>query len=265
MEWLKFFACLFFGFFGIHKFIEKKPIWGIIYIFTCGLFGIGWIFDCVRYFIAALKNTTPKESSKKALFITPIVCIVLFIGMIISAAFSDTSVPSTTTSTASDNIVISSSQSISENNLSIPSKNFSSDFLSSEAELVSSSSSSSEAESSVSNNSISSEAETSSSSSSSSKAESSVSSEAVISSSSSLSSEAESYYSSSASSSKNSSSSASVIVPEESETGENLVWVPTNGGTKYHSKKSCSNMIDPIQITLENAQARGYTAYKHCH
>lgn len=44
-----FFVCLFLGYFGIHKFIEKKTGMGVIYIFTVGLFGVGWIYDTVMY------------------------------------------------------------------------------------------------------------------------------------------------------------------------------------------------------------------------
>lgn len=54
-----------------------------------------------------------------------------------------------------------------------------------------------------------------------------------------------------------------VTVPE-AETGPSLVWVPVNGGTKYHSHAGCSGMIDPIQVTVETAIANGYTACKRC-
>ena len=46
-KWVAFFLCLFLGFFGIHKFYEGKVGRGILYIFTCGLFGIGWLIDCI--------------------------------------------------------------------------------------------------------------------------------------------------------------------------------------------------------------------------
>ena len=59
--------------------------------------------------------------------------------------------------------------------------------------------------------------------------------------------------------------SNSVTVPSEPETGANLVWVPTNGGTKYHSKSSCSGMKDPIQVTEETAIANGYEPCGRCH
>lgn len=43
------------------------------------------------------------------------------------------------------------------------------------------------------------------------------------------------------------------------------VWIPTNGGTKYHSRSNCSNMKDPIQVDLADAEARGFTPCKKCH
>lgn len=55
-----------------------------------------------------------------------------------------------------------------------------------------------------------------------------------------------------------------VTVPAP-ETGENLVWIPTNGGTKYHSNSGCSSMIDPIQVTEETAIANGYKPCGRCY
>ncbi len=62
-----------------------------------------------------------------------------------------------------------------------------------------------------------------------------------------------------------SSSGGSVTVPDHEETGPNLVWVPVNGGKKYHSSSSCSNMKEPMQVTIDTAVANGYTACKRCH
>ncbi len=41
-----------FGWLGVHKFLEKQTGWGIAYLFTFGLLGIGWIYDiytCIYY------------------------------------------------------------------------------------------------------------------------------------------------------------------------------------------------------------------------
>lgn len=47
-KWVAFTLCVFFGYFGVHKFYERKWLWGVVYLFTGGLLGIGWLVDCVR-------------------------------------------------------------------------------------------------------------------------------------------------------------------------------------------------------------------------
>lgn len=46
-KWVAFFLCLFLGYVGAHKFYEGKVGMGILYIFTVGLFGIGWLVDLI--------------------------------------------------------------------------------------------------------------------------------------------------------------------------------------------------------------------------
>lgn len=46
-KWVAFMLCLFLGYFGAHKFYEGKVGMGILYLFTFGLFGIGWFIDCI--------------------------------------------------------------------------------------------------------------------------------------------------------------------------------------------------------------------------
>ena len=46
---------------------------------------------------------------------------------------------------------------------------------------------------------------------------------------------------------------------------EEMVWIPTHGGKKYHSKSSCSNMKDPEKVTLSEAKKQGFTACKKCY
>lgn len=58
---VKFLITLFFGFFGVHKFMEKKTGLGFLYLFTLGLFGVGWIYDTLKAFVAIGKNN--KEPS----------------------------------------------------------------------------------------------------------------------------------------------------------------------------------------------------------
>lgn len=68
-----------------------------------------------------------------------------------------------------------------------------------------------------------------------------------------------------ASTGNNRNETATVTVPKEEETVGNLVWIPTNGGTKYHSRAGCSNMNNPIQVSVETAEARGFTPCRRCH
>ena len=44
-----------------------------------------------------------------------------------------------------------------------------------------------------------------------------------------------------------------------------MVWIPTNGGTKYHANAECSDMTDPIEVTLTEAESRGFTFCKKCY
>ena len=44
-KWVAFFLCLFFGYFGAHKFYEGAIGMGVLYLFTGGLFGFGWFFS----------------------------------------------------------------------------------------------------------------------------------------------------------------------------------------------------------------------------
>ena len=46
-KWVAFMLCLFLGYVGAHKFYEGKAGKGILYLFTCGLFGIGWMIDTI--------------------------------------------------------------------------------------------------------------------------------------------------------------------------------------------------------------------------
>ncbi len=44
-----------------------------------------------------------------------------------------------------------------------------------------------------------------------------------------------------------------------------MVWIPTNGGTKYHAYSSCSNMLDPMFVSKPYAEYLGFTPCKRCH
>ena len=46
-KWVAFCLCFFLGMLGAHKFYEGRAGMGILYLFTGGLFGIGWLVDCI--------------------------------------------------------------------------------------------------------------------------------------------------------------------------------------------------------------------------
>ena len=46
-RWAAFFLCLFFGWLGVHRFYIRKPVSGIIWMLTVGLFGFGWFIDLI--------------------------------------------------------------------------------------------------------------------------------------------------------------------------------------------------------------------------
>ena len=56
MHLFRFLLCLFTGFQGIHRFINKEYRVGFLYLFTGGLFGIGWLYDIVMSLKAVIAN-----------------------------------------------------------------------------------------------------------------------------------------------------------------------------------------------------------------
>lgn len=47
---------IFLGWLGGYRFYKKQYVLGIIYLFTCGLFGIGWIVDIIVACMTSSKN-----------------------------------------------------------------------------------------------------------------------------------------------------------------------------------------------------------------
>ena len=46
-KWVALLLCWFLGYLGAHKFYEGKTGMGILYLFTVGLCGIGWLIDSI--------------------------------------------------------------------------------------------------------------------------------------------------------------------------------------------------------------------------
>lgn len=54
-----------FGWLGVHKFIEKKIGIGFLYLFTLGLFLIGWIVDSIKIACEVDRLTKEKKQSTR--------------------------------------------------------------------------------------------------------------------------------------------------------------------------------------------------------
>ena len=51
-----FLMCVFGGWFGLHQYYVGKIITGIIYTFTFGIFGLGWIIDIIRILLGSFRD-----------------------------------------------------------------------------------------------------------------------------------------------------------------------------------------------------------------
>ncbi|MBC8569439.1 hypothetical protein [Zongyangia hominis] len=58
---------------------------------------------------------------------------------------------------------------------------------------------------------------------------------------------------------------SSYTLPPAEAPQSGMVWIPTNGGTKYHSNPNCSGMDGPRQVTVEEAESLGFTPCKKCY
>ncbi len=55
-RWAAFFLCLFFGGLGAHKFYVGKTGVGLLYLFTIGLLGVGWVIDTLILLFGGSKD-----------------------------------------------------------------------------------------------------------------------------------------------------------------------------------------------------------------
>ena len=68
--WLAYILWFFFGFLGVHKFYLNKIVIGILYIFTGGLFFIGWFIDLftlpsqIELYNLKIQNRYPSDHTK---------------------------------------------------------------------------------------------------------------------------------------------------------------------------------------------------------
>lgn len=66
------------------------------------------------------------------------------------------------------------------------------------------------------------------------------------------------------SSSQSNESSSTSSSSQSNHTNSAMVYIPRTG-KKYHSNANCSNMKNPSQVSLSEAQNRGFTACKKCY
>lgn len=50
----------------------------------------------------------------------------------------------------------------------------------------------------------------------------------------------------------------------EDDPQETMVWIPVNGGKKYHLNSDCSNMKNPKQVSISEARRLNYTPCGRC-
>lgn len=50
----------------------------------------------------------------------------------------------------------------------------------------------------------------------------------------------------------------------EDDPQETMVWIPVNGGKKYHRNSDCSNMKNPKQVSISEAKRLNYTPCGRC-
>ena len=54
-------------------------------------------------------------------------------------------------------------------------------------------------------------------------------------------------------------------VPPAAMENDTLVWIPTRGGVKYHTHAGCSDMIDPLEVSVSTAISGGFDPCKKCY
>ncbi len=57
-RWAALLLCFFFGIFGVHYFYVGRVWMGVLYLFTFGFGGLGWLFDLIRILIGVFRDSS---------------------------------------------------------------------------------------------------------------------------------------------------------------------------------------------------------------
>lgn len=55
-KWIALLLCVFLGAFGAHRFYVGDIKMGLLYLFTCGIFGLGWLYDIVKILLGSFRD-----------------------------------------------------------------------------------------------------------------------------------------------------------------------------------------------------------------
>lgn len=205
------------GFFGAHKFYRNKTSLGVLYLFTAGLFFVGWIGDAInltaRY--SAQKNGKDiKNTQKYGSYVIPAL-VILLLGSCGGNTPEESPLPTVPetmaiiTETTQEQTEAPSALTAAETTMAPPTI--------AETEATEPTPEEKAIETAVEETKI-----------------------------------------------------IETTIPEieenkATEPTEEMVWIPTNGGGKYHSRPSCSGMKNPKEVPISQATARGLTPCKRCH
>lgn len=60
----EFLITFFFGWLGVHRFMKKQYVSGVVYLLTLGVFGIGWVIDTIIALINLTKRTESQATTQ---------------------------------------------------------------------------------------------------------------------------------------------------------------------------------------------------------
>ncbi len=55
-RWIALLLCIFLGPFGAHRFYVGDIKMGVLYLFTAGIFGLGWLYDFVKILLGSFRD-----------------------------------------------------------------------------------------------------------------------------------------------------------------------------------------------------------------